>query len=378
MDARDDPTTPTHQPKGRHDVLAFLRECKDNPDDDTPRLVLADWLQDNGDEHDSARGDCIRAQCEAAQLALRHPHWAELQERISRLSNAHAPFWLGRLQEVPHARSFRRGLLQLTLMARDLAAASPSLAAEEAYAWVDELRFRTAPLKSLQKLIDTRFLDNLNSLDLGRCNLRGSGLFVLVHGADLGNLRKLDLEEDWISEEGVRTLVASTNLRRLQVLNLASNHLGERALEMLGDSSLLARLEALNLDSNHLGDAPLKTLARSPQLGNLRSLSLGQNRLGDAGAIALAGAESLTSLKHLNLTSNSLSGPGIEALANSRQLATLETLDLCNNAMAGEGAWALARSRYLGNLKELHFTGMYLTPDAQEVLRDRFGDALRL
>jgi uncharacterized protein (TIGR02996 family) len=43
-------TTPS--PSGtppRPEVLAFLEDIKEHPDDDTPRLVLADWLEDHGD-----------------------------------------------------------------------------------------------------------------------------------------------------------------------------------------------------------------------------------------------------------------------------------------------------------------------------------------
>jgi uncharacterized protein (TIGR02996 family) len=43
---------------------AFLRAIVENPDDDTPRLVFADWL----DEHDDPRGEFIRVQCQLATL----------------------------------------------------------------------------------------------------------------------------------------------------------------------------------------------------------------------------------------------------------------------------------------------------------------------
>ena len=42
---------------------AFLGDIIENIDDDTPRLVFADWLEDNGDE---ARAEFIRLQCKEA------------------------------------------------------------------------------------------------------------------------------------------------------------------------------------------------------------------------------------------------------------------------------------------------------------------------
>src|SRR4051812_916255 len=43
----------------------FWAAIRANPDDDTPRLVYADWLQENGDP---ARAEFIRLQCEIARL----------------------------------------------------------------------------------------------------------------------------------------------------------------------------------------------------------------------------------------------------------------------------------------------------------------------
>jgi uncharacterized protein (TIGR02996 family) len=48
---------------------AFLRSIAENPDDDTPRLVFADWL----DEHDDPRGEFIRVQCQLALLPQPDP-----------------------------------------------------------------------------------------------------------------------------------------------------------------------------------------------------------------------------------------------------------------------------------------------------------------
>ncbi len=44
---------------------AFMRAICDNPDDDTPRLVFADWLQENGEED---RAEFIRAQVRFGEL----------------------------------------------------------------------------------------------------------------------------------------------------------------------------------------------------------------------------------------------------------------------------------------------------------------------
>jgi uncharacterized protein (TIGR02996 family) len=45
----------------------LLRAVLAEPDDDAPRLVLADWLEEYGDDADRARAAFIRVQCELAR-----------------------------------------------------------------------------------------------------------------------------------------------------------------------------------------------------------------------------------------------------------------------------------------------------------------------
>jgi uncharacterized protein (TIGR02996 family) len=47
------------------DELALLRAVRDNPDDDTPALVAADWYQERGDDR---RAELIRVQCELPRM----------------------------------------------------------------------------------------------------------------------------------------------------------------------------------------------------------------------------------------------------------------------------------------------------------------------
>jgi len=48
---------------------AFLRDILAHPEDDTPRLVFADWLEENGRPE---RAEFIRVQCELARLNTPH------------------------------------------------------------------------------------------------------------------------------------------------------------------------------------------------------------------------------------------------------------------------------------------------------------------
>ena len=69
---------------------ARLRAVCENPDDDTPRLVLADWLQENGDE---PRAEFIRVQVEQSRLKPGTvPDW-KCYSRARKLFTSHGRAW---------------------------------------------------------------------------------------------------------------------------------------------------------------------------------------------------------------------------------------------------------------------------------------------
>jgi uncharacterized protein (TIGR02996 family) len=70
-----------------NDRLAFLRAIRKNPDDDTARLVFADWL----DEHDDPLGEFIRVQIELEPIRCRidNPRALELHKREEELLDEH-------------------------------------------------------------------------------------------------------------------------------------------------------------------------------------------------------------------------------------------------------------------------------------------------
>ncbi len=68
---------------------AFVEAILATPEDDAPRLVFADWLDDHGDEHDRARAAFIREQCQAAKLAPDDPRLVDLRRREDDLLRDH-------------------------------------------------------------------------------------------------------------------------------------------------------------------------------------------------------------------------------------------------------------------------------------------------
>src|SRR5262249_42472635 len=73
---------------------AFLRSIRETPDDVTPRLVYADWLQENGDPE---RGEFIQVQCQLARPDLEEPQRRLLGERAGELLAKNCTAWLAML-----------------------------------------------------------------------------------------------------------------------------------------------------------------------------------------------------------------------------------------------------------------------------------------
>jgi uncharacterized protein (TIGR02996 family) len=86
---------------------AILRAVLDNPDDDAPRLVYADWLEDNGEP---GRAEFIRAQCERARLPRGDGRRAALRARERELLARHGLELAGPLRPWLAGAGYRRGL----------------------------------------------------------------------------------------------------------------------------------------------------------------------------------------------------------------------------------------------------------------------------
>src|SRR5262245_54674013 len=74
---------------------AFLGAILDQPDDDTSRLVYADWLEERGD----LRGEFLRLDCALARLPAEDPRYVAIEARIEALACVLDSTWLARVGE---------------------------------------------------------------------------------------------------------------------------------------------------------------------------------------------------------------------------------------------------------------------------------------
>jgi uncharacterized protein (TIGR02996 family) len=383
-------------------VLAFLAAVKESPEDDTPRLVLADWLQEHGDATDQARGEFIRVQCQLARLPAADPRRGDLARRERELLDAHAPAWLGPLWGKSGRFGFRRGLHHAYVIARTLLSrAFGQLLASGTYAWVEGLTLwgggktsnmlpRFVPfLRGLVYLglesnrlgvRDTSFLTKQPELaSLIELRLTGNpiglgGTSLLASCPHLGRLGTLAIQRADLNLNAGRALAGSPGLSRLHTLDLGSNVLRDSGLAALGAWPHPGTLRALHLAYNGVSHQGVGELAASPLLPALSKLDLSVNTgIGDEGARILAEAPGASRLSSLALASCNIRDEGALALAASPHLAGLTHLNLHGNALSDRAVLALADSPHLGRLTSLELSRPQLGPLARDRLRERFG-----
>src|SRR5689334_7177371 len=88
----------------------FLEAICASPQDDGPRLIYADWLEEHGDPE---RAEFIRTQIELAKLPEDDPRRPDLEERERDLLGAHAEVWRRALPSWARKEEseFRRGFV---------------------------------------------------------------------------------------------------------------------------------------------------------------------------------------------------------------------------------------------------------------------------
>lgn len=243
----------------------FLAAINADLDDDTVRLVFADWLQENGDE---ARAEFIRIQCATARGV------GDADAERGLLAEHQARWLIGLPKSVRenHGRfGFRRGFVAaLEVCGRDLASTSA---------------------------VDKDWAAN------GKAIRR------------IAALEELHIEQAW------NTLMESESLRCLRGLSLSSA--GSALIESLAESPALPSLTALTIiakSSDGVSQRSFRRLFANPQLARLRRLRVASMRLGNLVAGCL-GALHFADLEELRLWHLSIGVTGVEALARAREAA---------------------------------------------------------
>jgi uncharacterized protein (TIGR02996 family) len=395
----------------------FLAAILANPDDDSLRLIFADWLEERGDP----RGEFIRVQIELARQEAAEPFGY--------------PFVLGRLdrqrRQPPsgplvlreqlllseHGREWRAGLTPWARRHSLFHRGFPSVFDGKAAGWLRGAK-RLCQLTPVEELWLSDLGNHWTRLARNPCNaqLVGLGLirrigemapepsesdFAALAAGHFPRLRRLRLfagtltpallgalgRADWpslavfwpsggLDGAGMEALARGRILGTVEDLSVMHSQLGQRGAEALAASSTLGRLRILEAGNAALGDQGLAALANCPRLANLRSLQLWSNEVGDAGALALAASPHLQQLERIELSRNRIGDAGAEALAMSPNLTHVTHLELADNQFGDAGALAFVRSPYLAGVVRFCPAHNRISPAIKQALRDRFGSAV--
>jgi uncharacterized protein (TIGR02996 family) len=339
-----------------------------SPEEDAPRLVYADRLEEFGGESEGARAEFIRLQVRRAGLASEAPEAEAIRRREDELLRRHGQGWDVELRSLVPTCKYQRGFIETV---------TPYSSVEDDIS--PELRDFPALAGRLWDLAPIR---KLRLFEMGEALRRVLACDRLASLADL-HIERLDEAED------VRALASAPNLRQLTCLSFAAEAGAVEAVPGLFEAAW-PRLRALSFSCASLTDAvaalvrsPIagrlttlevtgtngrrqagRDLAASTALGGLTELSLG---LGDRASAAVLRSPHLHSLRVLSLSHGDLGVESARALAAAPWLDSLEKLDLYYNHLGVAGCRALAKGRP-ANLKFLNLGCNGLGVQALEAL----------
>jgi uncharacterized protein (TIGR02996 family) len=337
---------------------AFIQVIRENPDDDGPRLIYADWLDEQGDP----RGEFIRIGCENDRLG--HTEAWRNNERWWR----HHGEWAGpTLAAIANGRnrdasvySFRRGFVEIVeLNDYELAEHAEALFQENPIREVNVRLFDqgAATMKAIAALPQ---LSSLRHLGVPSRDYEGDDPhcdYVGVMGRGDGDPPPGPQHTISLCEEAQVALLTCPYLHNLQSLNLSRQPLGDRAAAALAASAHLGRLTRLNLSFTHCGDLVASALAGSPHFSQLTELDLSFAAITDQGARSLSASPYLARLAILTLKGCSLSWAGARVLLESPHLVGLTHLDLAYNQIADGDTGAPVASDPVTHVRTLVIDG---------------------
>jgi uncharacterized protein (TIGR02996 family) len=392
--------TATREP--RPEVLALLRESKQRVWDDMPRLVLADWLQEHGDESERALGEVMHSQVLRTFWPWNH-YWSETPDYTGRereLITAHAESWLGEL-----ARQVKwtvgRGLFRIRCSADQVAGGvfePPPLPG--GMEWVETLSLEHVSLwhsdgaKRAEEIAGSPLLARVGILDLSDAfgltdwarilaspslrllsGLRPGHMLEdscdsLFRSLDRTGLNCLDLSSAALFETPLRAFLASDRLQQFRALNLRHAVCGSKELMLLAASSACRNLHDLALYAYSATDEALAALFASPHFPSLRRLALTGNRKLTAANIEHLIHSSMP-LGYLALGAE-VTADAVIALAGSPWASRLTDLEL-GGFLNLAASRALATSPYLAGLRTLKASCFDSPVLVRRLLAERFG-----
>ena len=374
---------------------ALFAAIRANPDEDTPRLMFADWLDEHGDDASRTRAEFIRLQCEIARLAddgsdshavyefvrdrdyVTRPSadWTRIDDGIHRrvalairaadLLKRHGEEWLPKLPKKYRVSwdGFHRGFAHRVTLGDPRKMVAARLRAAAPAVTLVASDFTAA---SAERLADAGLLGWIAGLEVrDDC---APGLREVGHRPEAAGVRALAVR--FGDADDVASAVAdSPHWTGLRTLDLSGTAIGPGAAETLFRANHLRTLKRLHVHGTGDWTADTVRVFASGGFTELTSLGLTHCGLGDDATEALAASPHLANLRTLDLGHNDIGGRGVTALLTSPHLANVAFLGLDHNPCAGLDGKRLAAAEP-GGLRMLHCHGCRLrTADVRALAR---------
>jgi uncharacterized protein (TIGR02996 family) len=342
---------------------AFLCTIREHPDDDGPRLVYADWLEEHGE---CARAEFIRVQCELENNPD-DERWQALARREAELLAEHGPQWLG---PWPLSRNvkLRRGFLEVEIHAQAAAQLSEQYWQAPALLELAVTNLRSYP-SGIQPLIHWPGREFITRLE-PEWQLNRDDWSDLCRGLRLNwpRLEALTLPPIAFSDSDIESLLSMPNLKRLKLRNFRMPP-SSGDWQTILSTPVVERIAAIEMEETPLSEESCRRLADiCNRAGNLRQLKLNKCRLGANKFKQLVQYANLRELSVLDLTDNPLRDSGVRLLAESLNWKSLTELTLNGCECGKPGIQSLLESGLLRGLTALHLNNNFLGDATARVL----------
>jgi uncharacterized protein (TIGR02996 family) len=352
------------------DEKALLAAIWDEPQEDTPRLVYADWLQEN-DQAD--RAEFIRVQIERARLTDWDSRSSELDARERELTQLNWQRWYGDLP-VKHRAGFHRGFPLGRIQASGSRfAATPASVLSLAPLWH---LHSTQLARGWTKAVASPSFLRVGEINASFVGFPGCRIQRFADSANARNVKRLQLQYCDIGDSGGVAIARSPHLRHLDKLGLGANKLTDATAVALSAAVFASTIRELDLGGSTFGPEGIRALA-SGQFTNLLDLDLaGCRSLGDGGIHELTRGLGFPRLRYLALRYVGMSDIGLLELAEWAGMSGVNSLDISGNKITAASLTALLGSPHLAAVRGCQInvseTPLEKEPRVRTQLRERF------
>jgi uncharacterized protein (TIGR02996 family) len=335
---------------------ALLRAIRDNPDEDTPRLMYADYLDEEGF---AARAEFIRVQVESAPLPENDPKRRALEDRAHELLGEHECEWLGlapddmeELTEWEFERGFINELAASPVFMRT--AGTDLCARHPARRWRVMSGRENFP-EDLKEAGQRGWAARLEVLNLaGWYSGLGELYGFLTSRSNFERLRELDLTGRSPLEplpETIEFAPFRDQLRALRFGNVGYDSGPLDVPEFVRALGTNCRLEELAVPGTLLMTDAAHDLIVAPALAALTDLDLSRNQIDADAANGFRTAR--FHLCELDLSGTQLGGTGLGRVLGSSALVGLRRLHVNHCPHTAANMRALVTSPFWAQAEEL-------------------------